>query len=259
MSFPFQTMMMNRTSLHRVVTFKSLHGDVGLKAYYKYDEASGDLINLSQAAADLGSAADGQNSGAARGQTGLIDDAYQWDDGTSDKVVMGTSKSQWKFMSNTSMLFTLVFWFKQNNTTSGQEAIFMENDFSPVTLQGIGIEFRDTRRLAILIGNNALNFASANNFMPSSAGAYHMMMVSGDQSLGTEMAFSLDDGTPVTTGLTGTLADTDATNVMEMGNSGGAFPLEYDGLLDEMSVWNKILTAAEITSLFNSGNGLAIY
>ena len=37
------------------------------------------------------------------------------------------------------------------------------------------------------------------------------------------------------------------------GNSG----YNYDGIMDEVSVWNRLLTSDEITTLHNSGNGLA--
>ena len=37
--------------------------DTGLKAYYKFNETSGNLINVSESAVDLGSAADGTSSG----------------------------------------------------------------------------------------------------------------------------------------------------------------------------------------------------
>jgi hypothetical protein len=32
---------------------------------------------------------------------------------------------------------------------------------------------------------------------------------------------------------------------------------EFDGNLDEVSIWNEAITAAEITALYNSGNGLS--
>lgn len=48
-------------------------------------------------------------------------------------------------------------------------------------------------------------------------------------------------------------APTDATAIM-LGNAAGGFP--YAGLLDEVGIWNRAISAAEIAQLYNGGAGL---
>ena len=33
----------------------------------------------------------------------------------------------------------------------------------------------------------------------------------------------------------------------------------WNGVMDELSVWNRVLTSAEITTLYNSGRGKIVY
>lgn len=52
----------------------------------------------------------------------------------------------------------------------------------------------------------------------------------------------------------GTMTDTSRAWYIGATNSGTAL---YDGLLDEIGVWSRAITASEVTSLFNGGSGLA--
>lgn len=40
-------------------------------------------------------------------------------------------------------------------------------------------------------------------------------------------------------------------------NGSGGSPAYFDGLIDEVGFWKRVLTSDEMTSLYNSGNGLA--
>ena len=87
----YQHLLLNQyhQNLNRGVVFSD---DTDLKAYWKFDEASGDIIEVSQAAAALGSAADLQVSGATHGATGIIGDALSFI--TDDFVQAGTSEDR---------------------------------------------------------------------------------------------------------------------------------------------------------------------
>ena len=233
----------------------------GLKAYWKFDETSGDIINQATSVGStdsLGSGADGQNSGADYGAVGLLGEALSFVDGTSDIVVVGTSKSQFNFMWNTSMKFTLVFWYKHTTIPSGQTDIFTSVD-SDHNNKGMGCQFRANRALNVQIGNVAVDFTTSSNFLPNDTSNFHMIVVTGDYNTSPQMTISVDNGTPETKALTGSLSSVNSTNVQSIGSSAGTYPLEMDGRLDEMSVWNRVLTSAEITTLYNSGRGKAVY
>lgn len=72
-------------------------------------------------------------------------------------------------------------------------------------------------------------------------------------STANETGIILDDATPVTAAHTEGLNQ--ASQPFRIGNyhSGGAF---HDGLIDEVGYWSRLLTAAEITELYNSGSGI---
>lgn len=51
---------------------------------------------------------------------------------------------------------------------------------------------------------------------------------------------------------------TAGTSTIYLGsNSGGAD--YFDGIIDELNIWSRVLSGAEITQLYNSGNGMTVY
>mgnify|MGYP003149115185 CR=1 FL=1 len=81
-------------------------------------------------------------------------------------------------------------------------------------------------------------------------------LVVGYLDTSTEVGISVDGATPVVEAYTGGVRD--STQDFVLGgysdfNSGGAF----DGLIDEASIWGKVLSADEITDLYNNTDGKA--
>jgi len=68
------------------------------------------------------------------------------------------------------------------------------------------------------------------------------------------IGINVDDGTALTAAHT--TGCQDGTNNFLIGaiHGGGDY---MDGLVDEVGIWNKVLTSGEITDLYNSGSGLA--
>lgn len=84
----------------------------------------------------------------------------------------------------------------------------------------------------------------------------HIVMVY-DASAGSVEVFTNGTSRGTNTGLPTSIFD--GTTAFEFGSyqEGGARSNYYDGALDEMGAWNRVLTSAEVTSLYNSGAGLA--
>jgi hypothetical protein len=98
--------------------------DTGLKAYWKFNETSGNIINVSESAADLGSAADITVTGATYNQS-MDPFGYSLQfDGVNDEVKCGSSTSQWNFMHNTTFEFSLCWWQIRSAWDSTQEALW---------------------------------------------------------------------------------------------------------------------------------------
>lgn len=87
------------------------------------------------------------------------------------------------------------------------------------------------------------------SFSPSTSTWYHIVIV---QDVGTNVTLYIDG---VSQG-TGTAV---ASNFNNNGNFylGRGFSNNLDGILDEFGIWNRTLTSAEVTELYNSGNGLS--
>jgi hypothetical protein len=67
------------------------------------------------------------------------------------------------------------------------------------------------------------------------------------------LSISTDNGTPNT--LAYALGVFDSTAPFTIGARGTAGADSFDGTLDECGIWDRVLTPAEITYLYNSGNG----
>ncbi|KKL22679.1 hypothetical protein LCGC14_2433070, partial [marine sediment metagenome] len=51
---------------------------------------------------------------------------------------------------------------------------------------------------------------------------------------------------------------TDTASVVRIGNSRLVVNRKFDGAIDEIPIWKRVITPSEIKSLYNSGLGLAI-
>ena len=54
----------------------------------------------------------------------------------------------------------------------------------------------------------------------------------------------------------GFIGNPDATDLTPDGNAQGNHVLNFDGNMDEVAIWTKVLSAAEVTAIYNSGNGV---
>lgn len=251
--------------LSEFIEFGQPIAGTSLKAYYKFDETSGDIINLAgnvTGNSSLGSAADLQTSGVTYNQTGKIGGALEYD-GVNDYTQAGTSLSQFNFLHNLSALYTIVIWYKLDalevsydtftNTgddlSGGDTGVFLQRD-----------SFTGGRRVRFGYGNSGTFdlFTTSNNFLPNDTDSFHLLVVRFDYSLGSNNGLiRVDNGTDESFTRTVTATNSDAASALRAGAITGTH--FYDGRLDEYSIWNRILTDAELTILWNGGAGRSLY
>lgn len=246
--------------------------DTDLKAYWKFDEASGDIINQSESAADLGAAADLQVTGATYSQAGKIGNSLLFD-GVDDHCVAGTSLSQFNFMHNTSALWTVAIWVKLTTSESDTLYNFM-GDNPTFATANIGINiFLDDRssssrdhQINVLIargvtGQPVIDGLSSVGFFPKDTN-WHLLVATYNQSLGSNNLQLIMDGDTANkelfTKTANAPSNSDSSNAMWLAETAGG-TADFAGNLDEVSVWNRVLSDEEITALYNAGNGRAIY
>ena len=240
--------------------------DTALKAYWKFNESSGNIINESESAVDLGSAADLIVTGATYDVTGKIDTALSFD-GTNDYALAGSSLSQWNYAHSTTATSTIVVWILSDVDQS--EKVFFDDS---IALQGAGttvqagftFETRTTREIGYTIRNTAgttiTQLITTGNIYPDNSN-YFMASVTYDQNLGSDnLKIAVNDGTKQTA--------TKSSNTPTNGNANGIGTLAararlnagfFNGNFDEWSMWSKVMSDSDITSLYNSGDGLEIY
>ena len=199
----------------------------GLKAYYNFEQASGVLTNLATSVGStdsLGTSADGTNSGATTGVTGIIGNAWSFD-GSNDIVTTSLP------MNTVGSPYTVTFWY--NCHSNGTP--FMIG--SPST------------------SNAFLTYHATNYF---SVGKYGSELVNTNVGVVDNVwnhVVVTNDGSTMTVYYNGVSIGTN-TSLPTPNNDnayiGGADSIQFfDGEIDDMSYWSRVLTSAEVTTLYN--------
>lgn len=242
--------------------FPTALSDEGLKAYWKFDEASGDIINDSESDDSLGSAANLQVTGATYQQgSPPLSNGLSFD-GTNDFAVAGTSLSQFNFLHNSATMTWSICWWMKKLAGIDADGIL---GTCPNPSSGIGLimRLRTTASIAPKIYNSAaggvLGLDGTNNFIPDNTNWY-FYIATYDQSLASNnFKITRDNGNLYQGSKTGNAPTTsNATDAYTIGAQADESNF-FNAIYCEMSVWDRVLTAGEQTQLYNGGSGKAIY
>lgn len=234
----------------------------GLKAYWKYEESSGNIINqagIIGSTDSLGSAADIIVNGVTYDVTGIIDKAISFD-GVDDFGDVGSSVSQFDFILSEAYEFTIIIWFKKLTASPNTQTVFM-NQRGAANDNGLQFKFDDrssTKKFELSCkqsGTVFINQIISTPVIPQDTN-FHMMVLRGLHSE-NKWQISIDNGT--------------LTDISESADPSGTespdIPFEWcqevatqfwAGIMDEVSIWNRKLTNDELTTLFNSGAAKAL-
>lgn len=203
--------------------------------YYTFDEASGDAI-------DSHGSNDGTLSGGVtQGATGKINDCYSFD-GTNDLVTsddnIGVSGSQdrtamvWMYPDS---LTNNRCWIEWGPGSTGRR-------FSLMFYEG-GI------RCEIDGGGYTTSLAPPTN-------KWSLVVVTLEGSTLADLEFYMynSEGNSTESGSGANTLNTDNVPLRVGEHVSGN---NFDGLIDEVGIWDRALSAAEIGELYNSGDGLA--
>ena len=231
--------------------------------YAQWDESSGDIINQATAkgsSSSLGNDADIVITGATYSQTGIIDEALSFD-GTNDLGGFGDSdyKDAFAFVHGTGD-WTFNFWL--NLTTFGaSECLFSNHD--PTEQAGFSMRLgNNSSQLGLGITSAAGTFMCNNDedlAEEFTTGEWHMVTWTCDYSDASDCYECFVDGVSQFTVArvnNGSATTPEySTKTMVRGNGTSLF---VNGLQDETSIWQRILSDEDITELYNSGAGLVI-
>ncbi len=228
-----------------------------LKAYYKFNNVSGNLVNQ---AASVGSSSsnsvDMVNTNVTLNETGLFGKSYLYS--ATDTSNDGSASTNWQFTYGSGAAFTVVTWYKQTVATEIEQCPIFDTSDSG---NGLGSLLKvngsnGNRQVTCKLHNGSVSetISTATGTFPSDTN-WHFIALRA--TLNGSLKVTIDAST---TTLTSSNAGADGTahNRMGIGNIYRSTNIACRGNLDELSFWNRILTDAEITLLYNAGSGKEI-
>jgi len=208
-----------------------------LLAYYKLDETSGTIT-------DSHGSNHGTNNGADYGITGVIGTCLDFELSQGDYVAL----------PNLDLVnATIIAWVKGESFTAGRHGICAtvnsagNSDYAEVSLCTSG------NKVECQIGDGAADHQQVftSTFALSTA-TWYFLAVTVD---GSNITIYRDADTPQS--VTQTVTPADSGEIYTIGRFGAYNGLYFDGLIDEVGIWNEALSAAQIAELYNLGSGLA--
>ena len=227
----------------------------GLMAYYKFDEASGNLINQAAAVGSTDEiAGNGSNTGVTYSVSGKIGNAYSYD-GTNDFTTVNA------LHTSTTTSGSVFYWWNTPTFSGGNimwslgdanadEFIFVEFMTSNTSLN-VFVRQAGSNKWVANTGTISNSTDTWHSFALTHNGTAPLLYVDGLETTNvtttTDQTIWVNDLTGLDNGRIG------CVNRTGLGN--GDF---YEGLIDELSYWGRALTAAEVLTLHGAGSGRAI-
>jgi len=218
----------------------------GLTAYYAFDETSGSIAYDSKGSND-GTA----NNSRVLGSTGFHNNGADFTQGT-DYINVGFESFGSKMGKS-----SISFWFSANTQTINNSSIFgsLNDDTSMVyqvyinTDDSLNFYIRDKNSFSRGIKIDISSILGDNNW-------HHVVLIVDAPTLTSYIDGELSDYTMHPTSTPSSFNDFDYPLIIGGRNLRGVIEVNFNGNLDEFGIWNRILTESEITTLYNSGNGL---
>jgi len=233
--------------------------DTGLKCYWKFNESSGDVINQSESSVDLGSPADIQITNATYEDNGSPLGTGMAFNGTGAYGVAGTSVSQFDFLHKETTEWTICFWAK---LTKAMDKYIMTTAEGGIGQTGLKLGMNNVDfRIYTLNGadQTVMSFQGTSGFIPDSTGWYFYVFRY-DTTESNQFKALRDNAN----------LEESSNTVNPASNGNATYPMYFARrpspaigytvmAIAEVSVWDRVLTADEMTALYNGGSGQAIY
>ena len=209
----------------------------GLQAYYTADNTGNDA---------LGTYNGTLTNGATYG-TGIINQGFSFD-GVNDTVDFGNNLD---FDGSTP--FSVSCWINTNNVTSSNVPLAKAQNLAPFT--GYWFLITSTGNLRFILSNdlNSPNWLAIENSTTLSTSTwYHCVMTYDGSKSSTGLKVYVDNALNTQNVISNTLTGSTSNSInFKLGARNNGF--FYNGLIDEVGVWNRELSSSEVTELYNSG------
>jgi len=235
----------------------------GIKIYFHFEESSGNIINQATTGAGfsdgLGSDSDGVASGdPTYSQTGKIDYAIDYD-GTGDYFTLGSDKADFKFLTDDTN-FTVAFWAKRGTSAGTLYGIFGNGEGG--STNGFGLRLFDdgTRGMGRIENGSAVSkIQMTTNYFPDNTTTWYHYILTLDKDSGGVWTIYRDNANAETNTEDLAWSSADPTNLPTVANNGAVYyNIPWDGLIDELVIFSRVITADERAYLYNGGSGQLI-
>jgi hypothetical protein len=221
-----------------------------LKVYWKFDEASGAIVNQAATAGSTHSIGTGANltvSGASYNQTNTPFNTMNFD-GTNDDAVAGSSTSQFNFLHDGST-WTMALWLE--NTDVGQEAVLWSDATGANT---------QANKVIVSGGGNDRWIGGVydsgiwiNGYLGSNdlvEGEPYFLVFTFDPAESTDKYTMYKNGVEFGAINQSTSQGSSSNSAIPLYLMSQAGANKFEGNIAEMTIWKRVLTDAEITSLY---------
>lgn len=204
----------------------------GLMAYWKLDDSG-------STAEDAHSTNDGTiSAGVTTGETGVIGDAFKFN-GTTSNVSFGTACRPTEAIS-------ISLWFNIADITSGGNRWFVGNAVYSTNWCGYWVAINLSGQINFRLGTNTATLLDKTYGTGLDNGAWHHVVATWD---GTNAYIYIDNVKSAATAYSTDIVYVSACH-LRMGSNAYADGTFYGGLLDEVAIYNRALTDAEVEDLY---------
>ena len=228
----------------------------GLKVYWKFNQTSGLVTNDATAvgsADSLGIGADLTISGATYNNTNSPFNTMNFD-GIDDKGTAGTSLSQFNFMHNGGK-WTVCMWVEIADDT--EEGLLWSNTTGTNT-HGTNMLQATDKKLVFRVFDSAIWVNLNLGLHGMTNGTQYFLTFTFDKDEATNKATFYKNATEIATGNQSTTqgTPTNSAAALQIASQGAGGYLAIQ--IAEMSIWNRILSDGEISTLYGGGSGKAL-
>jgi PKD repeat protein len=216
-----------------------------LVSYWKLDEASGTAIDSH----GINNLTDNNTVTSAAGKIGT---ARDFEKDNTEWLSCASNAS----LQTGDINFTFSLWIKSESFGTVQIILGKDNGGSSREYL-LNYDTGSNRYALTLFPNGNATGAAAvfgNALGAPSVGVWYFIVVWHD-SVANKIYMQINNGGIDEASISGTFVGTAQFILGALDNSGSRLP--FDGLIDEVGFWKRILTPAERTALYNAGNGLA--
>ena len=198
----------------------------------------------------MGSGADGTNSGATTGETGKV--GYAWSfDNSNDYVDTNIST----VIMDTPNTFSVSMWINPDSSSNWSDVLIAQN--VGTTDQGMAIWLNNLKPTLYLEGaGGGSQFTKYEPNNTVSTGVWNHVVVTvvgqssrGSATTGINMYINGTSQTVSNTGSAGSVGTMGVNADIFIASKHGTTGV-FDGLIDELSIWDRVLTSTEVSTLY---------